>query len=611
MRATPLLAIVVLSLAACGDNAPRDGRPPAPLVTADVALRAQQAAEDGRLIAFLDAMWEERVALSPEYQTRLGRKTNSDQWDDRSAEAADRRRALYERQLALLREEFSPENLSPDGRLNYQLFIERTKDRIALDDFRTHRFRLSQLRGIHTSIPVFLANYHRIDTDDDAEAYIARVRAVPRVLDQAAHRLERRFEAGFALPEFSYPLIAAAARRVADGAAIRSDFRRKVRALDLSTEKADVLEGVLDAALEGPFREAYHDFADRVDRLARRAAGTGNFGIARFPEADAFYRTLLRHYTSTDLTADDIHQLGLSEVARIHDDMRAIMDRVAFEGTLRQFFVHMRRADRFVLPDTEDGRARYIKLAEGYIDAIEERADDLFGVMPTANVEVRRIEPFRERSAGKAFYSRPDEDGTRPGFFYVNLGDMSDMPTYQLEALTYHETIPGHHMQRALQIEQARLPMFRRFGNETAYTEGWAVYSEVLAREIGFYEDPYSDFGRLSMELWRAARLVVDTGLHAMGWDMQQAIDYLTENTPNPRGDAVKAAERYIVLPGQATAYTIGMLKILELRSEAKERLGKEFDIRDFHDTILRAGPLPLDILERRINAWIDERAKP
>lgn len=220
-------------------------------------------------------------------------------------------------------------------------------------------------------------------------------------------------------------------------------------------------------------------------------------------------------------------------------------------------------------------------------------------------MEVRAVEPFREQSAGKAFYQRPSMDGSRPGIYYANLYRMSDMPLYQLEALAYHEGLPGHHMQLAIQQELAGIPRFRRFGGYTAYTEGWGLYTELLPKEIGLYQDPYSDFGRLAMELWRSARLVVDTGIHHKGWSREQAIAYLVEHTPNPEGDAQKAIERYIVMPAQATAYKIGMIKLLELRAKAKEQLGERFDIREFHDVVLRNGAVPLDVLEQLIDAYI------
>lgn len=564
-----------------------------------------KAAEDQRLVTFLDEQWEARVAQSPEYQTYLGRKTNYGQWDDRTPEADDAQRALYEKQLQDLDASFDRASLSADGQLNYDLFVYQTENALRLDNFRTQSYPLTQFRGIHSNIPVFLANYHKIDNVQDAEAYLNRVRAVPVVLEQAANQLQARIDAGYPLPEFSYPLIAQTARSIADGQSILEDFGRKMETLDAPVADKDAMEMDLIDLINGSFKSAYEEFAARVDRMGEAPVVNGDWGVGRYENGDAYYNALLASYTTTGLTADEVHNIGLSEVERIQDEMRAIMEAVGFDGDLQAFFEFMRTDEQFYLPNTDEGREAYLQLARDYITNFEPRLDEQFGLKPQAPVEVRRVEPYRERASGKAFYNQPAADGSRPGIFYANLSAMEDMPTYQLEALVYHEAIPGHHMQRALQIEQEGLPMFRRYGGYTAYTEGWGLYSELLPKEIGFYEDPYSDFGRLAMELWRAARLVVDTGLHAKGWEMTEAIQYLQDNTPNPAGDTVKAIERYIVYPGQATAYKIGMNRILELRADAQAELGEDFDIRGFHDTILAAGPLPLSVLEGQIDAWV------
>jgi uncharacterized protein (DUF885 family) len=309
--------------------------------------------------------------------------------------------------------------------------------------------------------------------------------------------------------------------------------------------------------------------------------------------------------TTTNLTAEQIHQIGLQEVERIHGEMAAIMRQVGFEGSLHDFFEFMRSDERFYHANTEEGRAQYLARATQIIETMKGRLDNLFITKPQADIFVKAVEPFREKSAGKAFYQPPAMDGSRPGTYYANLYDMQDMPTYQMEALAYHEGIPGHHMQMAIAQELQGIPKFRRFGRFTAYIEGWGLYSELIPKEMGFYADPYSDFGRLSMELFRACRLVVDTGIHSKQWTREQGIDYYTRNTPNSRGEIVKMVERHIVAPGQATAYKIGMRKILELRQTAQQALGGHFDLRAFHDVILTSGPVPLNILENIVNEWI------
>src|SRR5437588_88065 len=314
--------------------------------------------------------------------------------------------------------------------------------------------------------------------------------------------------------------------------------------------------------------------------------------------------------TDSPLLADFKKKVGaLKEVARIHGEMEKIREKVGFKGDLSAFFKFMREDPQFYLPDTDEGRAKYLAKAVQIVDEMKKRLDELFLTKPKADIVVKAVEKFRESSAGAAFYQQPAPDGSRPGMFYVNLRNMHDQPVYELEALAHHEGIPGHHMQIAIAQELSGIPKFRKLGARfTAYTEGWGLYSELTPKEIGMYQDPYSDFGRLSLELLRAARLVVDTGMHAKKWTRDQAIDYLKQNTPNSEGDRVDAINRYILMPSQATAYKIGMLKILEFREKAKHALGAKFDLHQFHDVVLTNGALPLDVLEELVNRWIKSK---
>ncbi len=339
----------------------------------------------------------------------------------------------------------------------------------------------------------------------------------------------------------------------------------------------------------------------------QQAIATTDAGCWKFPNGAAYYSHALRHTTTTDLNAEQIHDLGLSEVERIHGEMKAIMKKVEFEGDLSQFFEFMRSDPRFYYSNDAQGRQAYLELATGLVDSMRERLSEFFVTLPKAEMVVRAGGPFREQSAGKAFYSIGTPDGSRPGVYYANLYDMAAMPTYQAEALAFHEGIPGHHMQGSIAQELEDMPAFRRHTHYTAYGEGWGLYTEHFPKEFGFYQDPYSDFGRLAMQLWRACRLVVDTGLHDKRWTREQAIEYLMTNTPNPESDAIKAIERYIVMPRQATAYQIGLLKILELRELAKRELGDKFDIAQFHDVLLTNGPVPLTMLEELVRDWIRE----
>jgi uncharacterized protein (DUF885 family) len=310
-------------------------------------------------------------------------------------------------------------------------------------------------------------------------------------------------------------------------------------------------------------------------------------------------------FTTTDLTPEEIHQSGLANVARLHNEMRAVMDELGEEGDLAAFLDQVRQDASLRYPNTEEGRIAYLTAARTAIDNMAQRLPDYFGLLPQSDLIVKRVEAYREQSAGKAFYQSPPPDGSRPGIYYANLYDMNSMPTTDLEALAFHEGLPGHHLQRSISAELGDVPDFQRHTSFTAFSEGWGLYSEYLAREMGFYQDPYSNFGRLAMELWRAARLVVDTGLHHKQWSREQAVAYLVANTPNAEYDCQRAIERYIAMPGQATAYMIGKLRIVELRELAQEALGDRFDIRAFHDAVLGSGAVPLDQLEATIQALI------
>ena len=305
------------------------------------------------------------------------------------------------------------------------------------------------------------------------------------------------------------------------------------------------------------------------------------------------------------MTTDEIHQLGLSEVDRIHKAMNKIKNEVGFNGDLQAFFKFMKEDDQFYYPDTDNGKESYIKDAKQLIDNLKGELDKMFITKPKADMVVKAVEPFREKSAGKAFYQSPAIDGSRPGTYYANTYRMAMMPKYQMEALAFHEGIPGHHMQIAIAQELEAIPKFRKFGGYTAYIEGWGLYSEFLPKEFGFYSDPYSDFGRLAMELWRACRLVVDTGIHTKKWTREEGIAYYANNTPNDMLDCIKMVERHIVMPSQATAYKIGMNKILELRAYAESQMGDQFDIRKFHEVVLKDGAVPLNILEDHVYNYI------
>jgi len=604
------LALVPLALSAalllgCG---PKTAQPslidqPQQQQLVDVNERANQLFEQ---------IFNERVQRNPILQTSLGIKDDYDKWQDLSDAAFEAEQAMARQHLALL-EAIDSATLDPQTQLSYQLMHKQLNEILEDAHWRLYNYPVNQMFGIHSQVPSLLINQHKISDVSDAKAYIARLNAVPQLFRQLQQQLAARAEAGIIVPQFVFPHLRSASEHIIQGApfdeqgdsTLLADFKGKVAALALTEAEQKLLVDEARVALITSVGPAYRQLLSYFAEL-EQLAGTDD-GVWRFKEGDAFYQNRLARMTTTSMTAEQIHQLGLAEVARIHTEMQAIMQQVSFEGSLPEFFVFMRDAPQFYYPDTAAGRADYLQEATAMIDHMRTRLDELFLVKPQAEMIVQAVEPFREQSAGKAFYQRPSMDGSRPGVYYANLYRMSDMPKYQMEALAYHEGIPGHHMQLAIAQELQGIPKFRRFGGATAYIEGWGLYSEFLPKEIGLYTDPYSDFGRLAMELWRAARLVVDTGLHAKKWTREQAIQYLIDNTPNPAGDAAKAIERYIVMPGQATAYTVGMIKILELRQRAQEALGDDFDIREFHQAILQNGAVPLDILEQLIDDYINE----
>ncbi|MGB1978982.1 MAG: DUF885 domain-containing protein, partial [Pseudoalteromonas tetraodonis] len=560
--------------------------------------------------AFFEDTFNRDVMSSPVYQTYMGIKKDYDKWDDNSEEKALKDLAQTKADLVTLNN-IDRAQLDAATQVSYDLKKQDLEASIADFKWRYHNYPVNQMFGTHSMVPAFLINQHQISNVKEANDYIARLNGVPGVFDQLITDLEIRADKNIIAPKFVFPHVIDSSKNIIKGApfeqgedsTLLADFKRKVNALEIDQAEKDALISKATDALKSAVKPAYSKLINYIAQLEKRADDRD--GAWKFPDGEVFYNNALKRTTTTDLTAKEIHAIGLAEVSRIHDEMRAIKDKVGFEGDLNAFMQFMKTDKQFYLANTEAGKAQYLSEAKGLIDNMKTRLDELFIVKPKADMIVKRVEAFREKAAGKAFYQQPAPDGSRPGIYYANLYDMEAMPTYQMEALAYHEGIPGHHMQIAISQELEGVPKFRKFGGYTAYIEGWGLYSELLPKEMGLYEDPYSDFGRLAMELWRACRLVVDTGIHAMKWTRQEGIDYYVNNTPNATSDGVKMVERHIVMPSQATAYKVGMLKILELREDAKMQLGDKFDIRQFHDVVLKNGPVPLNVLENFVNEWI------
>ncbi|QDO85302.1 DUF885 domain-containing protein [Shewanella psychropiezotolerans] len=610
---TSLLALTLASLIGSSAIA---ATTQVPLLSPSEPVAYKAESESEKANALFEAIFMENVMASPISQTHLGIKTDYGKWDDRGEEADAQDLARSQKHLKQL-SKLDQSKLDSQTNLSYTLLKQKLEQEVNDYQWRYHNYPVNQMYGGHSMVASFLINQHQITEISDAEAYISRLNGVPKYLQQLEDSLEVRAQKGIIAPKFVFPHVLSDSKNIITGqpfdssedsdSALWADFQRKLASLDIDENDKNQLLSDAKQALLTKVKPAYVHLISYITELETKADTRD--GAWKFPQGEAYYNNALARTTTTDITANQIHELGIAEVARIHGEMRDIMKQVGFEGDLQAFFKFMREDKQFYYPPTDEGREAYLNDAIVLIDTMSSRLDEVFNVKPKAPMIVKRVEAFREKSAGKAFYNQPSPDGTRPGTYYANLYDMKAMPKYQMEALAYHEGTPGHHMQIAIAQELEGVPKFRKFGGYTAYIEGWGLYSEYFPKEMGLYSDPYSDFGRLAMELWRSCRLVVDTGIHAKKWTREQSIAYYVDNTPNAKSDAVKMVERHIVMPSQATAYKVGMLKILALREKAKKSLGDKFDIREFHTLVLQNGPLPLDILEDQIDLWVSQKS--
>ena len=572
--------------------------------------------ETAKANAFFERVFDVMLSRSPQFMAELGIKKDTDKWDDLSEQHALEDLSLAVGHLTELKRTINFEALDAQARVSYRMFVNDAERTIEGWRWRHHNYPIEQLSGLHSEAPALLINFHPIENVADARAYIARLRGMAPLFDQLIEGVKIRESKGIIPPRFVFPLVADSIKEVISGepftsstrkSALWEDFESKVGALkDVGIITKEALLADARAALTGTVRPAYEKLFAVL--AAQQKLATEDDGVWKLPQGSEYYAFVLRGATTTQLTADDIHRIGLGEVARIHSEMEVIMGKVGFKGDRAAFFKFIKEDPQFYYPTTPEGKAAYLKRAAQIIDAMRSRLDEFFITKPKAPLILKVVESFREQGAAGAFYEQPSADGSRPGAYYVNTVDMRGLPIFEMETLAHHEAIPGHHMQIAIAQELKGLPRFRMYGGNTAYGEGWALYSEYFPKEFGFYRDPYMDFGRLNDELLRAVRLVVDTGIHAKKWTRAQVMDYFRANTPNPERDIVTETNRYIVSPGQATAYKIGMLKILELRILAKQEFGAAFDIRQYHDIVLKDGAVPLNILEENVRAWIAKK---
>ncbi len=570
-------------------------------------------ANSKRVNEIFDRHFDEALARNPEFSSNLGYKNGYDKWTERTDEFYDNERNEMRKTLDSLKL-FAAESLDDQTKLSVRLFEEELKNSEEDSVWRHHGYWITQMGGEHNDIPSFLINIHQIQNDTDALAYISRLKGIENVFTQVTTQLKKREAIGVIPPAFTFPYVTEDLKNMiagldADGEKnlLLNDFTSKLEKIDLPAEKKTALKQEAKEVLKTSVKKAYQDFLAYWQTLNEKQKG--NNGAWTLPKGKEYYEYCLRRTTTTKMTADEIYEKGLKEVARIQAEMREIMKKVNFKSdSLQEFFEYMRNDSKFKYSNDAKGKNDLLAESNSYIHTFKKvYLDKLFDNEPQAPLVVMEVEAFRAKSAGGAFYENPAEDGSRPGRFYVNTYNMNDEPRYQMEALCYHEAIPGHHMQIALAQELRDVPKFRKYSGNTAYIEGWALYSELLPKEVGLYQDPYSDFGRLSMEIFRAARLVVDVGIHSKKWTKEQAIDYFIQNTANAPGDIKHEIERYFLWPSQATGYKIGMIKILQLREKAKQALGDKFDIKRFHSVILMNGSVPLDVLEELVDKWVAE----
>ncbi len=593
-----------LVLAACGDSVE------APSAD-DATQSATEANEVGdaatELSSLVDEYFDRVLEMNPLYATFIG----DDRYNHRLANTLS---AEYRQQDEALNREYldrvtaiDAEQLTGQDRLTYETFRYSRELDLEGTRFPDHLQPINQFYSI-TSTFVQLgsgSSVHPFETVDDYEDFLARIDDFVVIVDQAIANMREGMEQGIVQPRILMEKTVPQLESQITDDVEDSTFFMPVKNMpdDFSEEERARLSQAYRDAISGKIVPAYERLRNFIsdDYLA---AARVTVGLKALPDGADWYRYMVKLRTTTSMTPRQVHQVGLDEVERIHREMNAVMEQVGFDGSLKEFFEFLNTDDQFYYDEPE-------QLIQGYRDMsdhIESLAPKLFNIFPKADFEVRAVEPFREQSASGGSYRRGSPDGSRPGVFFANTYDIKARPKWAMESLFLHEAIPGHHFQLSIQQELPDLPRFRRFGGYTAYIEGWGLYAESLGKELGVYTDPYQYFGALNAELWRAIRLVVDTGLHDQGWSRQDVLDYMYENSAVKEARAVSEAERYMAIPGQALAYKIGQLKIRELRDRAERRLGDDFDVKEFHTEVLIDGPLPLELLERKIDRWIDSR---
>ena len=574
----------------------------------------QVNSESKRFADFLESIYQRTLVESPKLATEFGSRAGYDRWDDESERALAARAAENRRNIATAKRRFDYAKLDAASQLQYRVFID--EQQLFLDRYRwrNHFYALNQIVGLHLDVPGTLTGKQPFEDERDAEAYIRRIRAVvPAFRDLITH-MKTEASRGVYMPKSVYPLLVEGARNVVTGSPhdpgpdspIYADFKRRLTGLGLSTAREQQLLAEVRAALIRQLQPAYESLIDELDKEGLRTPITG--GVWQLPDGDAFYAFLVRQFTTTDMTPAQIHEMGLAEVARSQAEIGALMRRIQFDGTVREFMAKVKADPRNYESNDDAGRTAYLVRARSIVAAMQEKITDAFEAPAPLPLRIVRTEAYKEASSPPGFYEAGSADGSRPGTVYLNLADMRLCPLDELEDLLYHEGVPGHHMQISTILVDRSIPRLRKVNEwwqDSAFVEGWGLYAERLGKDLGFYRDPYSEFGLLSGELWRASRLVVDSGLHYKHWTREEAIQYLNDNTPSPESTNVRAVDRYLAVPGQATSFMVGMRRFVAERERARQALGTRFDVREYHAQVLGSGYIPLWALTEKVDAYI------
>ncbi|WP_321395269.1 DUF885 domain-containing protein [Emcibacter sp.] len=583
------------------------------LMTATSAFAMEKAPEN--IDDFFAEYFDEAIMETPEgltytrYMETQGKEWRHDKLDDVSQAHRDKMFKMEMQNFEHLKH-YDDGKLSEGQQLSKQLLtwdMERTKRLHKYDDYG---YIQAQNGGPLIDFPNFLSNFHAVGSKADAEDYIARLNATGHQFDQYLARIKAQAAKGIILPRVLMEKVIetgdTAVNTPVEEDLLYVTFASKLDGVgELSEEEKGELLTRAHAAISDVVHPAYKKMTDYHKELIKKA--TNDAGVWKFPDGDNYYKAMVASMTTTDMTPEQIHNIGLAEVDRIQGEILTILKGEGYDVSkgFEVLIQELAEEERFYYSDDDAGRAQILEDYRTMIAEVNERVQDVFNVKPKMGVEVRRVPEFSEKSAPGAYYTDPALDGSRPGIFWANLYDIKATPKYGMRTLTYHEAVPGHHFQIAISQELKDMPLFRKYMFFTAYVEGWALYAERVAKELGLQEDPYSDIGRLQAELFRAVRLVVDTGMHYKHWTREQAIDYMAKNSGMAMSDVVSEIERYMVWPGQALAYKVGMLKILELREKAMTALGDKFDMGKFHDVVLTSGALPLSVLEQLVDDYI------